>query len=115
MLDFDPRDRDDDVRDIEMPWIELRRESGLDREDIDPRDLDDARDRDRDPRERDVDPRDAFVEGLELPRGLEREVVFDGEHRYELNGRRQPHACGRRRISGDVRARFPRSARRIVA
>jgi hypothetical protein len=85
VLDFDPRDRDEDVRDIEMPWVELRRESGLDREEADPRDPDDARDRDRDARERDVDPRDAFIEGLELPRGLEREIVVDGDHRYELN------------------------------
>jgi len=44
------------------------------------------RDRDRDPRERDVDPRDVLVEGLELPRGLEREIVLDGHDRYELNG-----------------------------
>src|SRR2546430_26604 len=86
MFDFDPRDRDEDVRDIEMPWVELRRESGLDREGVDPRDPDDVRERDRDPRERDVDPRDAFVEGLELPRGLERAIVVDGDHRYELNG-----------------------------
>jgi len=86
MLDFDPRDRDEDVRDIEMPWVALRRDSGLDREEVDPRDPDDARDRDRDARERDVDPRDAFIDGLELPRGLEREIVVDGDHRYELNG-----------------------------
>src|SRR5437764_11052525 len=84
--DFDPRDGDEDVRDIEMPWVALRRDSGLDREEVDPRDPDDARDRDRDARERDVDPRDAFIDGLELPRGLEREIVVDGDHRYELNG-----------------------------
>ena len=41
MFDFDPRDRDDDVRDVEMPWIELGREPGLDREQDDPRDRDD--------------------------------------------------------------------------
>lgn len=41
-------------------------------------------DRERDPR--DHDPRDAFVEGLELPRGLERELVQDErENLYELN------------------------------
>ncbi len=35
---------------------------------------------------RDHDPRDAFVEGLELPRGLERELVQDDrENLYELN------------------------------
>jgi len=27
-----------------------------------------------------------FLEALELPRGREREVVVDGDHRYELNG-----------------------------
>src|SRR5689334_13124181 len=85
MFDFDPRDRDEDVRDIEMPWVELRHDAGSDREDANPRDPDDARDRGRDTRERDVDPRDAFIEGLELPRGLEREIVVDGDHRYELN------------------------------
>ena len=85
MFDFDPRDRDDDVRDVEMPWIELRHEPGLDREHDDSRDRGDVRDRDRDTRERDHDPRDVFLEGLELPRGLEREIVMDGDHRYELN------------------------------
>ena len=85
MFDFDPRDRDDDVRDVEMPWIESRHEPGLDREPDDPRDRGDVRDRDRDTRERDHDPRDVFLEGLELPRGLEREIVMDGDHRYELN------------------------------
>jgi hypothetical protein len=42
--------------------------------------------REHDPRERVYDPRDAFLDGLELPRGLEREVVLDRDHRYELNG-----------------------------
>lgn len=87
MFDFDPRDRDEDVRDIEMPWIELGHQPELVREPDDVRDRDeDVRDRDRDPRERDLDPRDVFLEGLELPRGLEREIVMDGDHRYELNG-----------------------------
>src|SRR5947209_16960280 len=85
--DFDPRDRDDDVRDIEMPWIELGRGPGSDREEDDPRErADDGRDRDRDVRTRDHDPRDAFLNDLELPRGPEREIVVDGDHRYELNG-----------------------------
>ena len=86
MFDFDPRDRDDDVRDVEMPWIELRHEPGRDREPDDARDRGDGRDRDRDTRERDHDPREVFLEGLELPRGLEREIVIDGDRRYELNG-----------------------------
>jgi len=37
-----------------------------------------------DPRDR--DPRDPFVDNLELPHGLERELVVDGDYRYELNG-----------------------------
>ncbi|SRR5712691_3727995 len=85
--DFDPRDRDDDVRDIEMPWIELGRGPDSDPEQDDSRDrADDIRDRDRDVPERDHDPRTAFLHDLELPRGPEREVVVDGDHRYELNG-----------------------------
>src|SRR5258706_4776910 len=70
-----------------MPWIELGRGPGSDRDVEDPRDRDDdTRDRDRDSRGREIDPRDVFLDGLELPRGLEREVVMDGDHRYELNG-----------------------------
>ncbi len=82
----DPHDRDNDVRDIEMPWIELSDSPGLDREQGDFRDRDDVRERDHDLRERDADPRDVFLDSLELPRGLEREIVLDGDHRYELNG-----------------------------
>jgi hypothetical protein len=70
----DPRDREDfDIYDER--WLD------------DPRDLDDRErefERERDPR--DHDPRDALVEGLELPRGLERELVQDDrENLYELN------------------------------
>jgi hypothetical protein len=73
---FDPRDRDDDPRDGHDIY--------------DPRWDDDPRDRDEDRREpgrdRERDPRDAFVEGLDLPRGLEREIVLDERDRtYELN------------------------------
>ena len=62
--------------------------------DFDPRDYDEARederwgyDRDRDDPERDRDdPRDPFVDSLDLPRGLERELVQDDrENLYELN------------------------------
>lgn len=86
-MDFDPRDRDrdDDVRDVEARWVDLDGAGGLDREMDDPRDLGD-RDRDRDGRDRDFDPRDVFLDGIELPRGLDREVVLDGDERYELNG-----------------------------
>jgi hypothetical protein len=77
---FDPRDRDGDPRDdygvYDPRWND------------DPRERDeDWRERDRDRhRDRDRDPRDAFVEGLDLPRGLEREIVLDERDRiYELN------------------------------
>ena len=64
-----------------MHWITLGRGPS----EGDARDLhEDARDRASDVRDR--DPRDPFVDGLELPRGLERELVVDGDHRYELNG-----------------------------
>src|SRR5690242_12460852 len=81
-MDFDPRDRDDDARHLEMPWVEMQEPD---------REFNDARDRNEDRRERnagerDRDPRDPFVEALELPRGPEREIVLDGDHRYELNG-----------------------------
>lgn len=52
----------------------------------------DSRDDARDRQPRDVrheppgDPRDVFSEGLELPRGAERERVFDREHEYDLRG-----------------------------
>jgi DNA-binding MarR family transcriptional regulator len=53
----------------------------------DTRDRDDWRDRDVDARDRErVDPRDVFTEGLNLPRGREREIVFDRGHRYEIRG-----------------------------
>jgi hypothetical protein len=81
----DPRNRDDDARDLEVHWIELGSAGISGSRDDDPRDgAEDVRERDRDTRDR--DPRDVFLDGLELPRGLEREVVVDGDHRYELNG-----------------------------
>src|SRR5437660_12279971 len=54
----------------------------------DPR-WDDSRDRDerdRDSRDRVIDPRDVFMEWVDLPRGLERELVRDGDHEYTLRG-----------------------------
>src|SRR5689334_14726936 len=81
MFDYDPRDRDDDRPDSEAHWIKLV----LGASDQYPRDcLENTRDRGMDSRYR--DPRDPFVATLELPRGLDREVVVDGRHRYELNG-----------------------------
>jgi hypothetical protein len=86
-MDFDPRDRVSDVREVEMPWVEPDRERESDRDPYDSRGRDEGpRDRDRGERDRDADPRDVFARELELPHGPEREIVFDGNHRYELNG-----------------------------
>ena len=64
-------------------------------ENFDPR-WNDSRDRDghdelnreiyRGSREGGNDPRDALLNHLDLPRGLERELVLDRDHVYELNG-----------------------------
>ena len=55
-----------------------------------PRDRDSAdelgRDVYRDSRERGDDARDALLNDLDLPRGLERELVLNRDHVYELNG-----------------------------
>ena len=79
-MDFDPRDyadpcaRDDfdiyDARRLDDPRAQSDRERDVER------------DRDR----RDHDPRDVFGEGLELPRGLERELVRDRGRDYSLDG-----------------------------
>ena len=51
--------------------------------DDDPRWGSDPRERDDDTRDRDpVDPRDVFVNKLDLPRGLERELVRDRDREY---------------------------------
>ena len=107
---FDPRDRDRDPRDdygiYDSRWN-------------DPRDRDEderhrERDHDRD-RDRDHDPRDAFVEGLDLPRGLEREIVVDERDRtYELNGEdsRTLATVGAFRVVSESDLRDPRDADR---
>jgi hypothetical protein len=109
----DPRDRDDESRDVEVHWIELGRGPASDRQpEAYPRDRDDGPDRDRehDSRERGHDPRDVFLDGLELPRGLEREVVLDRDHRYEINGEesRTLAATGAFRVVPERDLRDPR-------
>src|SRR5436190_12919798 len=58
----------------------------------DPRTPEDPRERDEDPRDRDTrerdrtDPRDVFLRELDLPRGPERERVFDDDREYTLRG-----------------------------
>jgi len=55
--------------------------------DDDPRWSSDPRERDDDTRDRDaVDPRDVFANKLDLPRGLERELVRDRDREYTLRG-----------------------------
>jgi len=60
--------------------------------DFDPRDHDSrdeerfGPDRDRDARERDVDPRDVFTRDVNLPSGLDREIVRDRDREYTLRG-----------------------------
>jgi hypothetical protein len=55
--------------------------------DDDPRWGSDPRERHDDVRDRDpVDPRDAFTHHLDLPRGLERELVRDRDREYTLRG-----------------------------
>jgi hypothetical protein len=109
-FDRDPRDLErDETRDIDIPWIELGRGSASDREQEDPRERDEyIRNRHGDSRDR--DPRDVFLEGLELPRGLEREIVVDGDHRYELNGddSRSLAAVGAFRVIAERDLRDPR-------
>src|SRR6202049_3706105 len=113
----DPRDRDDESRDVEIHWIELGRGPASERQsEGDTRNGDHVgrdRARDHDPRERSHDPRDVFMDGLELPRGLEREVVLDRDHRYEINGEesRTLAATGAYRVVSERDLRDPRDVR----
>jgi hypothetical protein len=111
----DPRDRDDKSGDVEIQWIELGRAASDRQPENDVRDRDDdGRDRARahDSRERRHDPRDVFLDGLELPRGLEREVVLDRDHRYEINGEesRTLAATGAFRVVSERDLSGPRDA-----
>jgi len=88
--DFDPRDldsreRDDGIHDREDECLTLGRGPGSTvvrdgDEDVRERDDDWREERDREPRDREhdirgLDPRDVFMRDLDLPRGLERELV----------------------------------------
>ena len=79
----DPRDRDGDGG----PHLGRGPSSRDEKAEPDRRDHDDERwpDRDRDSRQR--DPRDVFMRDLNLPRGREREIVYDPRDReYTLRG-----------------------------
>jgi hypothetical protein len=109
----DPRARDGEPRDVEVHWIALGRGPASDRQSEDNASAPDGdrdRARDRDNRERGHDPRHVFVDGLELPRGLEREVVLDRDHRYEINGdeSRTLAATGAFRVVSERDLRDPR-------
>ena len=90
----DPRDRDEDPRERGRNRDEDARALGRgpssnrdDSSERDPRTREDERwpDRDRDPR--DLNPRDAFTRDLHLPRGRDREMVYDTRDRaYTLRG-----------------------------
>jgi len=96
----DERDRDERERDrdaSEGPHLGRGPSSRDDSSEPDPRLRHDARwpERDQDPRHRDPrdrdprdhDPRDVFMRGLALPRGREREIVYDARDRdYTLRG-----------------------------
>jgi DNA-binding MarR family transcriptional regulator len=122
--DFDPRDidsreRDDGIHDREDEWLTIGRGPGsaVVRETDDAvRERDDERreDRDREPRDRDedvrLDPRDVFMRDLDLPRGLERELVHDRDRDYTLNGResRTLSTVGAFRVVSERDLRDPR-------
>src|SRR3989442_14970676 len=80
-----PRDRDDEGRDLGRGPGDSR-ESHSAKRDSDARD--DARwpERERDERTRDTDPREVFTRHLNLPRGLERQLVRDRDREYTLRG-----------------------------
>jgi DNA-binding PadR family transcriptional regulator len=86
MVDFDPRDRDDDRRDLDVQWVELGRGSSSGGADDDGGVRhQDAGEREREPRDRSTDPREVFGADLDLPRSRARELVLQGRDRYELN------------------------------
>jgi hypothetical protein len=91
----DPRNIDDDRRDRnsrgrdegDSPPDLSRASSFRDEAENDPRHRDDERSPERGSDPRDRDPREVFMRNLTLPRGREREIVFDARDRtYTLRG-----------------------------
>jgi hypothetical protein len=82
---LDPRDRDDDSRELGRGPGDDSRRSDSERG-RDSREDDRWAERDRDPREREFDPRDVFTRHVHLPRGLEREIVRYRDRDYTLRG-----------------------------
>jgi DNA-binding PadR family transcriptional regulator len=86
LLDSRSRDRDDDAGRTLGRGPGDSRQSNAHKHGQDPRD--DARwpDRERDAPGRTVDPREPFTRSLNLPRGLQREIVRDRDRQYTLRG-----------------------------
>jgi hypothetical protein len=95
-MDFDPRDSDSRdehpvalTRDRKDNGPTLGRGGGNSRESVDDdggREKGRAPERERDERPRDDDARDAFTRQLNLPRGVDRELVRDRDREYTLRG-----------------------------
>jgi hypothetical protein len=83
--DGDCRDRDDDARTLGRGPGDSR-ESTAGESDRAPRDNARWLERGRDPRDHTFYQRDVFTRDLNLPRGLEREIVRDRDHEYTLRG-----------------------------
>src|SRR5438132_14398031 len=98
---YDPRDDDDprDAQSIQGPRDRDDDDQGEasapssvsidDWRDLDPdrdREIDGERSLDRDRDTGPPDPRDVFMHDVDLPRGDERETVFDRDRCYEING-----------------------------
>ena len=64
-------------------------------------------------RSEDRDPRDVFTRDLDLPRGRERRPVRERDRVYEIDGTESRMLGDRRRVSGRVRERSARPARRF--
>src|SRR5207302_86322 len=83
----DVRSRDhDDARQLGRGPGSDSRQSTNDKHGDDPRDNTRWHERDRDSREREVDPRGVFTRALDLPRGLEREIVRERNREYTFRG-----------------------------
>src|SRR5438105_4412730 len=82
----DPRDRDDDEASDASAARSVSIDDGRDLDPDREREIDGERGLDRDRDAGPPDPRDVFMHDVDLPRGDERETVFDRDRCYEING-----------------------------
>ena len=80
------RNRDDDARQLGRGPGDDSRQSKSDGQSHHSRDDVRWAERDRDGRARDIDPRDVFTRHVNLPRGVEREIVRYRDRDYSLRG-----------------------------